>query len=79
MATGIRQLLEVLALPAFVESGMFDVLAANRLATALSPSIRPGRNRLRSIFLDGSERDLHPDWEQAVGGMVASFRASIGT
>ena len=25
------------------------------------------------------ERDLHPDWEQATGGLVASFRASIGT
>jgi transcriptional regulator with XRE-family HTH domain len=77
--TGIRQLLDALELPAFVESRMFDVLAANRLATALSPSIRPGVNRLRSMFLDEDERDLHPDWEQAIGGMVASFRASIGT
>ena len=58
---------------------MFDVLAANRLATALSPSIRPGANRLRSMFLEEDERDLHPDWENAIGGMVASFRASIGT
>jgi transcriptional regulator with XRE-family HTH domain len=77
--TGIRQLLDAVALPAFVESRMFDVLAANRLATALSPSIRPGANRLRSVFLDDDERDLHPDWEHATGGMVASFRASIGT
>jgi transcriptional regulator with XRE-family HTH domain len=77
--TGIRQLLDVLALPAFVENRMFEVLAANRLATALSPAIRPGANRLRSMFLDDSERDLNPDWEQAIGGMVASFRSSIGT
>jgi transcriptional regulator with XRE-family HTH domain len=76
---GIRQLLEAVALPAFVESRMFDVLAANRLATALSPSIRPGANRLRSVFLDEEERDLHPDWARAAAGMVASFRASIGT
>jgi transcriptional regulator with XRE-family HTH domain len=76
---GIRQLLDALALPAFVEDRMFDVLAANRLATVLSPSIRPGANRLRSVFLDSEERDLHPDWEQATGGLVASFRASIGT
>jgi transcriptional regulator with XRE-family HTH domain len=76
--TGIRQLLEALQLPAFVESRMFDVLAANRLATALSPSIRPGANRLRSMFLDEDERDLHADWEHAIGGMVASFRASLG-
>jgi transcriptional regulator with XRE-family HTH domain len=77
--TGIRQLLDVLQLPAFVESRMFDVLAANRLATALSPGIRPGANRLRSMFLDEDERDMYPDWEQAIGGMVASFRASLGT
>jgi hypothetical protein len=77
--TGIRQLLDVLDLPAFVESRMFDVLAANRLATALSPSIRPGANRLRSMFLDPAERDMHPGWEQAVSGLVAAFRASIGT
>ena len=68
---GIRQLLDVLGLPAFVENRMFDVLAANRLATALSPGIRPGANRLRSMFLDEGERDLHPDWEHAIGGMVA--------
>jgi hypothetical protein len=30
------------------------------------------------VFLHEEERDLLPDWEQAVGGMVASFRASIG-
>lgn len=75
---GIRQLLGVLGQPAFVENRMLDVLAANPLATALSPAIRPGENRLRSLFLDPGERDLHPDWEQAIGGMVASFRASLG-
>lgn len=76
---GIRQLLGALNLPAFVESRMFDVLAANSLATALSPSIRTGENRLRSVFLDPEERDLYPAWSKAVNGMVASFRASIGT
>lgn len=76
---GIRQLLDVLELPAFVESRTFDVLAANRLATALSPRIRPGFNRLRSMFLDADERELHPDWEQAIAGMVAAFRTSLGT
>jgi transcriptional regulator with XRE-family HTH domain len=76
--TGIRQLLDVLDLPAFVENRMFDVLAANRLATALSPAIKPGENRLRSMFLDEAERDLNPDWPQVIGGMVASFRSSIG-
>ena len=58
---------------------MFDVLAANSLATALSPSIRAGENRLRSVFLDPAERDSTPDWPKAIVGLVASFRASIGT
>jgi len=74
---GVLQLLDVLTLPAFVESRMFEVLAANRLATALSPRIHPGANRLRDIFLDPGERDLLPDWEQALAGMVAAFRTSI--
>ncbi|WP_431247209.1 helix-turn-helix domain-containing protein [Leifsonia xyli] len=39
---GVLQLLQVLDLPAFVEDRMFDVLAANRLATALSPLCAPG-------------------------------------
>ncbi|NHC13319.1 helix-turn-helix domain-containing protein [Motilibacter deserti] len=76
---GIRQLVAALDLPAFVESRRFDVLAVNPLATALAPSIRPGENRLRSVFLDPAERALYPDWEKATAGMVASFRASIGT
>jgi transcriptional regulator with XRE-family HTH domain len=76
---GIRQLLGALNLPAFVESRMFDVLAANRLATALSPGMRPGENRLRSMFLDPAERDQYPDWDRELGGLVASFRGSVGT
>src|SRR5262249_37554428 len=58
---GIPQLLGALELPACGENRMFDVLAANRLATALSPCIRPGCNRVRSVFLDPGERDLYPD------------------
>jgi transcriptional regulator with XRE-family HTH domain len=75
----VQQLLAVINLPAFVESRMFDVLAANELAMALSPGMRQGQNRLRSVFLDPAERDLHPDWDKAAASLVASFRASIGT
>ncbi|GHH15038.1 helix-turn-helix transcriptional regulator [Streptomyces lanatus] len=76
---GIRQLLDAIGLPAFVENRMFTVLAANPLATAVSPSIRPGINRLHSIFLDPAARDLYPDWEQAVRALVAGFRTSVGS
>ena len=74
----VLQLLAALDLPAFVESRAFEVLATNRLATALSPCITPGENRLRSMFLDERERDLHPDWQRSAAGMVAAFRISIG-
>ncbi|WP_370949782.1 helix-turn-helix transcriptional regulator [Amycolatopsis sp. cg5] len=77
--TGVRQLLDTIGLPAFVENRLFEVLAANRLAAALSPTMRPGMNRLRAVFLDSAERKLHPEWEQATAGMVAAFRSSIGT
>jgi transcriptional regulator with XRE-family HTH domain len=74
----IRQLLDVVGLPAFVEGRYFDVLAANRLAGALSPNMLPGQNRLRAVFLDPAEQALHPDWDQATARLVARFRASAG-
>lgn len=75
---GTLQLLDVIGLPAFVENRAFDVLAANRLATALAPGMRAGENRLRTMFLGGVETDRYPDWNDQMGGMVAAFRASIG-
>ena len=77
--SGIRKLLDSLTLPAFVEGRYFDVLAANSLATTLSPRLTPGHNRLRDVFLDPAEQSLFPDWEQSTVGMVAGFRQSVGT
>lgn len=76
--SGVLQLLSSIALPAFVENRTFDVLAANPIATALSPAIVPGANRLRSTLLDPAEQSLVPDVQQALAGMVAAFRASLG-
>jgi transcriptional regulator with XRE-family HTH domain len=75
---GLRQLLDVLGLPAFVEGRYFDVLAANALATALVPNLRPGENRLRAVFLDPAEQALWPDSDHAAAGLVAGFRESVG-
>ena len=77
--SGILMLIDTLPVPAFVESRRFDILAANSLATAMDPTIRPGGNRLRDIVLDQGARRLYPDWEDAVRNLVASFRTSIGT
>ncbi|QFY05372.1 helix-turn-helix domain-containing protein [Nonomuraea phyllanthi] len=76
---GIAKLVATLPLPAYVEGRYFDVLAANALATALSPRLVAGGNRLRDVFLDPAEQALYPDWEDAGGGMVAGFRESVGT
>jgi transcriptional regulator with XRE-family HTH domain len=76
---GVRQLLDVVGLPAFVEGRYFDVLAANGLARALSPNLQVGQNRLRAVFLDPAEKALYPDWDRATARLVAGFRESVGT
>ncbi|MFI0735276.1 helix-turn-helix domain-containing protein [Streptomyces sp. NPDC021225] len=76
---GVAKLVATLPLPAFVEGRYFDVLAANALAAAVSPRLTVGGNRLRDAFLDPAERALYPDWENAVVGMVAGLRESVGT
>lgn len=76
---GISDLLASLNLPAFVENRRFDVLAANQHAAALDPTIAPGRNRLRDLFLDERTRRLWLPPEEQERNIVASFRASIGT
>jgi transcriptional regulator with XRE-family HTH domain len=75
---GILKLIASLDTPAFVEGLYLDVLAVNPLATALSPRLVVGANRLRDVFLDPGERDLFVDWEPATEGIVASFRQSVG-
>jgi transcriptional regulator with XRE-family HTH domain len=76
---GVAKLLGSLNLPAFVEGRYFDVLAANPLATAISPRLVAGRNRLRDVFLEPAEQALYPDWDRATANMVAGFRKSVGT
>ncbi|GAA2590401.1 helix-turn-helix transcriptional regulator [Winogradskya consettensis] len=76
---GVSKLLTSLPLPAFVEGRYFDVLAANPLATALSPRIATGQNRMLAVFLDPAEQALYPDWDDATARLVAGFRRSVGT
>ena len=72
------RLTAALPFPAFVEGRYLDVLAANTLATALSPRLVAGGNRLRDVFLDPAEQALFPDWERAARHLVAGFRRSVG-
>ncbi|MGJ6967783.1 helix-turn-helix domain-containing protein [Streptosporangium sp. G11] len=64
--------------PAYVQNRLTDVLAANPLATALSPHYAPGVNLLRAVFLDPSERELRRDWEEVTEEGVAALRALVG-
>lgn len=75
----IEMLLTQIDLPAFVQGRYLDVLAANPLATAVSPRLSTGRNRLRDVFLDPDEQALYTDWDDTTARLVAGFRRSVGT
>jgi len=64
--------------PAFVQGRLMDVLAANTLASALSPAFRPGVNLVRAVFLDPDLRTLVSDWETVAQSAVARLRALAG-
>jgi transcriptional regulator with XRE-family HTH domain len=64
--------------PAYVQSPLQDVLAANRLAVALSPVFRPGGNILRSVLLDEEVQEFLPGWQTRVGSLIAALRAMVG-
>jgi transcriptional regulator with XRE-family HTH domain len=72
------RLVAELPFPAFVEGRYLDVLVANDLASAFSPRLVAGRNRLRDVFLDEAERALFSDIDGAARGLVAGFRQSVG-
>ena len=73
------ELLSSLPHPAFVEGRYFDILAANAMATALSPRLSVGGNQLLDLFLDPAEQTLHLDWDGTTTCYVASLRQSVGT
>ncbi|MFI6374430.1 helix-turn-helix domain-containing protein [Streptomyces sp. NPDC050546] len=64
--------------PAYVQNRYYDCLAANALATALTPIFRPGVNLLRAVFLDPAERELRRDWEDLTSEAVAALRSEAG-
>ncbi|UFS59128.1 helix-turn-helix domain-containing protein [Subtercola endophyticus] len=75
----IARLVDSMQVPTFVEGRYLDVLAANALASALSPRLVVGRNRLLDFFLEPAEQELYTDWEPATRNLVAGFRQSMGT
>ncbi|MEO3746845.1 helix-turn-helix transcriptional regulator [Plantactinospora sp. B5E13] len=72
----VRQLIDSWGTtPAYVRNRGFDVLAANKLAMALSPMYTPGRNLVRDVFLENDVRGLLPDWQEIAVQTAAALRA----
>lgn len=79
-APGLQQLLDGWSdAPAYVTGRWFDVLAANRLATAIAPFYRPGTNLLRAIFLEEDSRSVFLDWPSIARDAVAGLRGAAGS
>jgi transcriptional regulator with XRE-family HTH domain len=68
------------ATPAFVHDRHMNILAANRLALALTPPLRPGANAVRAMFMDPAMRQLYADggWQQAARDSLGRLRVLVG-
>ncbi|MFJ6003430.1 helix-turn-helix transcriptional regulator [Arthrobacter sp. NPDC092385] len=79
----IQRMLDAMTdLPAIVQNGRLDIIAANRMGRALyaaqfDTTLLPP-NQARFIFLDPRGRDFAPDWDRAANECVASLRAAAG-
>jgi transcriptional regulator with XRE-family HTH domain len=74
--------LDALAVPAMVLGRRMDILAANRLGSAVFTDFqaRPHRERnfARFLFLDEAAPKLYADWEKAAGDCVATLHLYAG-
>src|SRR5439155_2618232 len=85
---GVQRLLDLMgdAVPAIVNDGRLDIVAANALGRALfspvhtTPARAPGGppNHARYTFLDDRSRDFWIDWERAADDAVAQLRTEAG-
>jgi hypothetical protein len=79
---GIQRILDAMDVPAEVRNGRRDILAANRLGSALYSEVfldpvRPA-NVARFVFLSPRARGFFPDWESTASDLVASLRTAAG-
>lgn len=73
--------------PAFIQNGRLDMLAANTLARALYCDLYDGAavdartgipNHGRFIFLDPRSADMYPNWNKTAGDAVTQLRSEAG-
>jgi transcriptional regulator with XRE-family HTH domain len=76
----LQQLIDSWALtPAQVcRSATLTVVAANRLALALSPLFAPGRNSLRALFFEPEMREFFRNWDELAAATVPYLRSLLG-
>ncbi|MFL4480393.1 helix-turn-helix transcriptional regulator [Paeniglutamicibacter sp. ORCA_105] len=79
----VQRMLDAMGeLPAVIQNGRLDIVAANRMGRALyfdqfdTPT--PPANHARFTFLDPRGRQFAPNWEQAANDIVAILRAEAG-
>jgi transcriptional regulator with XRE-family HTH domain len=85
---GVQRLLDLMGetVPAIVNNGRLDAVAANALGRALfspvysTPERAPGgpANHARFTFLDDRARDFWIDWDRAADDAVAQLRTEAG-
>jgi transcriptional regulator with XRE-family HTH domain len=63
---------------AYVQDRLWNILASNALAAALSPVYAAGSNPLRAVFLDPEQREFRREWEQLTADGVAGLRSLAG-
>jgi hypothetical protein len=63
--------------PALAQDASGHVVAANRLAAALTPFFAVGSNPLRAAFLEPEMRHLYVDWDDMTAKAVSGLRAMV--
>ncbi|MFV0461777.1 MAG: helix-turn-helix transcriptional regulator [Nostocoides sp.] len=79
----VQQVLDAVTdAPAWVRNARHDLLALNRLATALYAPVLAGprrpANNARFVFLDPAAQEFFPDWERAADDIAAMLRSEAG-
>src|ERR1700722_13953877 len=79
----VRRILDSMtSTPAYVRNARLDILAANRLGTALFAPVLSGpaqpANNARFLFLDPAAPDFYSDWERQAQDVVAMLRTEAG-
>jgi transcriptional regulator with XRE-family HTH domain len=79
----VRRIIDSLTpTPAYVRNARLDILAANRLGTALFAPVLTSHaqpaNNARFLFLDPAAPEFYPDWERQAQDVVAMLRTETG-